>query len=376
MPLQVYNRSRMSFMRRFRALTPGIATLLLALTPITAGAQSKEEADAAAAKRDEAYQQLIEANQVLDEALLRYQEINSELVDLNWRIGQLFNRVQDYEEDVKSLQSRARNLVLEAYLSGGNDLVEVALEADSIQDVLTSQVLIERATERDIADLDRLDAVSREMDRLKADLETDQARVEELQLEALIVVQQLDFAQRSAAEAFRAADAEARKAYREWQAEEKRRRLAELARKQGAAGGLAPGSTPGFVCPVEGGASFINDWGFPRSGGRTHKGNDLFAKRGTPLLAVGDGVVTLKTNSLGGKVVLLRADHGVTYYYAHLDGYPRGLKSGQRVSAGQRVGFVGNTGNAIGTSPHLHFEMWPGGGSAVNPYPTLTRNDC
>ena len=366
----------MSFMRRFRALTPGIAVLLLALTPITAGAQSKEESDAAAAKREEAYQQLIDANKILDEALLRYQEINSELVDLNWRIEQLFNRVQDYEEDVKSLQGRARNLVIEAYVSGGNDLVQVALEAESIQDVLTSQVLIERATERDIADLDRLDAVSREMDRLKADLETDQARVEELQLEALVVVQQLDFAQRTAADAFRAADAEARRAYAAWQAEEKRRRLAELARKQGAAGGLPPGSTPEFVCPVEGGASFINDWGFPRSGGRTHKGTDMFARKGTPTLAVGDGVVTLKTNSLGGTVILLRADHGVTYYYAHLDGYASGMKTGKRVSAGQRIGYVGNSGNALGTSPHLHFEMWPGGGSAVNPYPTLARNDC
>jgi murein DD-endopeptidase MepM/ murein hydrolase activator NlpD len=366
----------MSFMRRFRALTPVLAVLLLAVSPITAGAQSKEEADAAAEKRDEAYQQLIDANQILDEALLRYQEINSELVDLNWRIGQLFNRVQDYEDDVKSLRARARHLVIEAYVSGGTDLIQVALEADSIQDVLTSQVLIERATERDIADLDRLDAVSREMDRLKAELETDQARVEELQFEALVVVQQLDFAQRSAADAFRSADAEARKAYRDWQAEEKRRRLAELARKQGAAGGLPPGSTPAFVCPVEGGASFINDWGFPRSGGRTHKGTDMFAKKGTPTVAVGDGVVTLKSNSLGGTVVLLRADHGVTYYYAHLDGYASGLNSGQRVSAGQRVGYVGNTGNALGTSPHLHFEMWPGGGSAVNPYPTLTRNDC
>ncbi len=366
----------MNIMRRFRALTPFLVVFLLALTPITAGAQSKEEADEAAAARDAAYEELIAANAILDEALLRYQEINSELVDLNWRIEQLFNRVQDYEEDVKELNERARALVIEAYVSGGNDLVEVAFSASSIQDVLTSQVLIERAAERDEADLDRLDAVSREMERLKAELETDQARVEELQFEALVVVQQLDFAQRTAADAYRKADAEARAAYAAWQEEERRRRLAELARKQGAAGGLPPDATPGVVCPVEGGASFINDWGFPRSGGRTHKGTDMFAPRGTPVVATDDGSVTLKTNTLGGTVILLRADHGVTYYYAHLDGYASGMSSGRRVSAGQRIGYVGNTGNALGTSPHLHFEMWPGGGSAVNPYPTLARNDC
>jgi murein DD-endopeptidase MepM/ murein hydrolase activator NlpD len=346
------------------------------VSPITAGAQSKDDADSAAEIRDAAYQELIAANEQLDGALLRYQEINSELVDLNWRIEQLFNRVQDYEADVKGLYERARNLVIEAYISGGNDLVQVAFEATSIQDVLTSQVLIERATERDIADLDRLDAVSREMERLKAELEIDQARVEELQLEALVVVQQLDFAQRTAAEAYQKADAEARAAYAAWQQEERRRRLAELARKQGAAGGLPPDATPGFNCPVEGGAGFINDWGFPRSGGRTHKGTDMFASRGTPVVATGDGVITLKTNSLGGTVILLKADHGITYYYAHLDGYASGMSTGKRVSAGQRMGYVGNTGNALGTSPHLHFEMWPGGGSSVNPYPTLARNDC
>jgi murein DD-endopeptidase MepM/ murein hydrolase activator NlpD len=366
----------MIILRRLRALTPFVVVLLLALVPVTAGAQTKEEADKAAAARDAAYDELINANQVLDEALLRYQEINSELVDLNWRIEQLFNRVQDYEADVTVLEARARNLVIEAYVSGGNDLVEVALEAASIQDVLTSQLLIERATERDIADLDRLDAVSREMERLKAELETDQARVEELQIEALAIVEQLEEAQRVAAEVYRNADEEARRAYAAWQEEERRRRIAELARKQGAAGGLPPEATPGFVCPVQGGASFINDWGFPRSGGRTHKGTDMFAPKGRPTVAVGPGVIRLKNNNLGGTTIQLRTDYGVTYYYAHLNGYASGMSTGRRVSPGQVIGYVGNTGNALGTSPHLHFEIWPGGGAAVNPYPTLARNNC
>jgi murein DD-endopeptidase MepM/ murein hydrolase activator NlpD len=363
-------------LRRFRALTPFLVIVLLALAPVTANAQSKDDADRAAEKRDAAYEELLAANAALDEALLEYQAINSELVDLNWRIEQLFSRVEDYENDVRDLEDRARALVVEAYMTGGSDLVQMALEADSIQDVLTSQVLITRATDYDLVDLDRLDAVSREMERLKAELEVDQGKVEELERQAAAVVDVLDSAQAAAAEAFASADLEAREAYRKWQEEEKRRRLAELARKQGAAGGVGDEVTPGFVCPVEGGASFINDWGFPRSGGRTHKGTDMFAARGTPTVAVGDGVVSLKTNSLGGTVAYVRADHGVTYYYAHLDGYAAGISSGQRVSAGQRIGFVGNTGNALGTSPHLHFQIHPGGGSPVNPYPTLARHNC
>ncbi|MCP3975162.1 MAG: M23 family metallopeptidase [bacterium] len=122
-------------------------------------------------------------------------------------------------------------------------------------------------------------------------------------------------------------------------------------------------------------SSFINDWGFGRSGGRTHKGTDVFAKKGTKILATDSGRVSLRSNSLGGITVWLTGDAGISYYFAHLDGYPGGLSTGDRVSKGQVIGYVGNTGNAQGTSPHLHFQMHPGGGSPVNPFPTL-RHYC
>ena len=96
----------------------------------------------------------------------------------------------------------------------------------------------------------------------------------------------------------------------------------------------------------------------------------MFAPRGSNVVAVGDGVVTLKANSLGGIVAYLRTN-SASYYYAHLDGYAPGIGSGQRVSAGTVIGYVGNTGNALGTSPHLHFQVHPGFGAPVNPYPTL-----
>lgn len=134
---------------------------------------------------------------------------------------------------------------------------------------------------------------------------------------------------------------------------------------------VIPGAGSSWRCPVDG-AKFINDWGFPRSGGRTHEGNDLFAPRGTPVYASVGGVVTYLNGRLGGLQYWLKGDDGNTYIGTHLDtvgtpGY---------VAAGTRLGTVGNTGNAATTSPHLHFEIHPDHGSATNPYPTLKEHGC
>jgi murein DD-endopeptidase MepM/ murein hydrolase activator NlpD len=100
----------------------------------------------------------------------------------------------------------------------------------------------------------------------------------------------------------------------------------------------------------------------------------MFNARNTPLLAVADGKVKFSSNSLGGLSTHIYADNGVVYYYAHLERHPTDIKSGQRVTKGTVVGFLGNSGNARYTSPHLHFEIRPGG-VAVNPYPTV-RSAC
>ncbi len=127
----------------------------------------------------------------------------------------------------------------------------------------------------------------------------------------------------------------------------------------------------GWVCPVAG-ASYVNDWGFPRKDERFHEGNDLFAPRGTEVLAPVGGEIDLITGTIGGLQFYLHGDDGVTYIGTHLEAFGR---SG-RVEAGQVIGYVGDTGNARGGPPHLHFEMHPGGGEAVNPYPTLRAAGC
>lgn len=144
-------------------------------------------------------------------------------------------------------------------------------------------------------------------------------------------------------------------------------------------GGNGPGtvSTGGsfvdqIVCPMPGGA-YGDTWGAARSGGRRHEGVDIIAPRGLPIYAVTSGVVTFKSNTLGGNAVSLAGDNGNRYYYAHLDSYVGGSR---RVFQGELIGYNGDTGNAQYSTPHLHFQVHPGGGLAVNPYPTVRAAGC
>jgi murein DD-endopeptidase MepM/ murein hydrolase activator NlpD len=128
-----------------------------------------------------------------------------------------------------------------------------------------------------------------------------------------------------------------------------------------------------WMCPVQGPHAFSNDYGAPRGGGsRRHQGVDILSPRGTPVVANVSGSVRRHDNRLGGISYYLNGTDGNEYYGAHLDSYAG--RSGF-VQQGTVIGYVGNTGDARGGATHLHFEIHPGGGRSVNPYPTL-RQHC
>lgn len=118
-------------------------------------------------------------------------------------------------------------------------------------------------------------------------------------------------------------------------------------------------------------ASLRSSFGEPRSGHRRHEGIDIFARRGTPVVAAAAGeVVRIGTaDRLGGNTVWVAGEGARLYYYAHLQRFARGLHVGERVAAGAVLGYVGNTGNARHTPPHLHFGIYPAlrGFRAVDP---------
>src|SRR3954467_2199424 len=150
------------------------------------------------------------------------------------------------------------------------------------------------------------------------------------------------------------------------------------------------GAVPTLLFPVAGAVTYQDDFGQARAGG-THEGNDLIAAKKTPVVAVESGTVKFWTTSASaGCMLYLYGESGTMYEYIHLNNdvtmandnrgkcvagtaYAKGLKDGAKVTAGQMIGYVGDSGDANGIASHLHFEVHPAGGAAVSPYTYLQK---
>jgi hypothetical protein len=144
-----------------------------------------------------------------------------------------------------------------------------------------------------------------------------------------------------------------------------------------------------IIFPVVGPVQYTNDFGAPRGRG-THQGNDLMAPKRSLAVAAENGTVKFRSGGTAGCYLYLYGKSKTTYLYIHLNNdltkgndnrgacvpgtaYAKGLKNGAKVKAGEPVGYVGDSGDANGVASHLHFEIHPRGGAAVNPYPYLNR---
>jgi murein DD-endopeptidase MepM/ murein hydrolase activator NlpD len=156
----------------------------------------------------------------------------------------------------------------------------------------------------------------------------------------------------------------------------------------GPAGAAVPDT---ILFPVVGPTQYQDDFGDPR-GNHTHQGNDIMAARGAPVVAVEPGKARIyRGSSSAGCMLYFYGDSGTVYYYIHLNddltkkddnkatdcrkgvAYAKNLRNDQHVRAGALIGYVGNSGDARGISPHLHFELHPNGGRARSPYPWLKK---
>jgi len=344
-----------------------ILVLLAPAAPQPAYSVTKNQVKEACAASQTQYDEYLVARSEFERAALEWETTLNEIEALNYKRDRVSAIVDRRQDEMEATGDRIQELAVQLYIQGGGN-PGLVFFANSVDELITGSEFLAAATEDDIGSLDDMVALRSDLDRFTRELEELDSELRELEVEQRAVSDEAQALAEKEREAFSKLSGRCKELQAKYDAEQAAVRARRAARSGSGASGV--GAISGFVCPFWG-SSFIDSWGYPRSGGRTHKGVDMMGPHGAPLTAVGSGVVYLGGGGLGGKSIWLVADNGYAYYYAHLSGFA--VSSGTRVSANDVIGYNGNTGNARGGSPHLHFEIHPGGrgAAAVNPYPTV-----
>lgn len=317
-----------------------LALVLVVLVPAIASAQDLDTVE----ERVERLETEVDAaTAAYEEVYAAVNAAEAELAQLETRTAELERR---YEEIRAAVAVRARSV----YKRGSDSLLTVLISADGPQGAIERASMMATLTSRDLGHIEQARALSIQVAQSRGLLADRRAELATLQTE--LAARQADLEQDLGQAAVLLADLQQREA--------RKRRI-----QRGAQDGT-------YACIFDPPFRFRDTWGAPRSGGRRHKGTDVYSTMDAPVYAFTSGVIQrVSSSALGGLGLYLWGDDGNLYYYAHLNRIADAVWVGKQVDAGEHIAHNGDSGNARGGPPHVHYQLHPGGGAPVNPYPWL-----